>query len=197
MARAVQLSSKSSEHYGPPWLADLAHEVMGGIDLDPASCAAANRLIRARFYYSPERGEDGLREHWAGRVYLNPPGGQIKWQGQWVNQAALWWATLVARYNAGWVDEAIFTVFNLELFRYAQRWPGISHPLDFPYCMPKDRIDFHAPGEAPESSEPQGMPGHPNAVIYLWPKRNTWEAYQRFQKAFSPIGRTMPADIPF
>jgi hypothetical protein len=48
---------------------------MGGIDLDPASCATANETVRARTFYS--RKDDGLKRPWFGRVWLNPPYGKF------------------------------------------------------------------------------------------------------------------------
>lgn len=179
MTSAIQLSSKSNEWYGPKFMGDLSRQVMGGIDMDPCSCEAANRLIGARFYYSKkERGEDGLLLPWAGRIYCNPPGKSVIWQGVRTNSPSLWWAYLVTLYQAGWVEEAIFTIFNLETVRFTLRYPNLPQPFDFPYCIPKERIGFYRPDEAGGVERP-GSPGHPNAIIYLGPNVG------RFAKAFT------------
>ena len=44
---------------------------MGNITTDPASCAAANEIVKARFYYTIE--QNGLTKPWHGHVFLNPP----------------------------------------------------------------------------------------------------------------------------
>lgn len=59
------------EWYTPPTIIDAAREVMGGIDLDPSSCAIANEVVKAERYFTED--ENGLDQHWEGRIFLNPP----------------------------------------------------------------------------------------------------------------------------
>ena len=46
---------------------------MGDIDLDPASCSFAQKIVQAKRYFTEE--DDSLRPDvvWEGRIFLNPP----------------------------------------------------------------------------------------------------------------------------
>jgi ParB family chromosome partitioning protein len=59
------------EWYTPAAILEAARAVMGGIDLDPASCDEANALVQASQIFTEQ--DDGLAHPWHGRVFLNPP----------------------------------------------------------------------------------------------------------------------------
>jgi hypothetical protein len=59
------------EWYSPSDIVDAAREVLGAIDLDPASCDVANAVVQAARIYTTH--DNGLTQPWRGRVYLNPP----------------------------------------------------------------------------------------------------------------------------
>jgi hypothetical protein len=66
--------SESNEHYSPPDCVESARSLMGGVDLDPASCELANNeIVMADCFF--DREADGFNREWWGRVWLNPPGG--------------------------------------------------------------------------------------------------------------------------
>src|SRR2546430_17584816 len=72
---ALPREGKSNEWYTPSKYIETAREVLGSIDLDPASCELANRTVKADKYYTKE--DDGLSKEWHGNVWLNPPYGKI------------------------------------------------------------------------------------------------------------------------
>jgi hypothetical protein len=59
------------EWHTPPEYIDLARRVLGEIDLDPASSDIAQQTVRAKRYFT--LADDGARQPWEGRVWLNPP----------------------------------------------------------------------------------------------------------------------------
>jgi ParB family chromosome partitioning protein len=91
-----------TEWYTPVEYIELARQVLGNIDLDPASCEYAQSRVRARRYYTAE--DDGLAKEWAGRVWLNPP----------YSQPAIvhFVEKLVASVQSGGISDAILLTNN-------------------------------------------------------------------------------------
>ena len=67
----VANNSGNNEWYTPAEYIALAREVMGTIDLDPASNDIANKTVQADTYYTET--DSGLEHDWFGNVWLNPP----------------------------------------------------------------------------------------------------------------------------
>lgn len=123
---------KSCEWYTPPWLCVAAEKLLGGIDLDPFSCELANSIVQAgKFYALPQ---DGLALPWAGRVFVNPPGGAAR-----LTQKA--WKKLYASHAAGEVTAGVFLSFTLNALQTTQgHSPG--GVLAFPTWVSAKRVSY-------------------------------------------------------
>jgi hypothetical protein len=116
--------------FTPQTILKLVTEVMGGIDCDP--CWHPDCLVRATTTFTKQ--EDGLAQHWLGRVYLNPP----------FSDVAKWVAKLQAEVTAGHVTEAI-------IMTAAGTDAAWFHALrDYPRCFLRGRPRFaNATSETP------------------------------------------------
>jgi hypothetical protein len=151
------LTSKSNEWYTPLKYIVAAHELMGGIDLDPASNAIANETVKAANYYDIT--QNGLDKSWTGRVWLNPPYGR----DEAGSNQDIWSRRLIEQYNAGITTEAVLLVnaavdtkWFQNLFQYVEREPHF-----FPVCIPDHRINFYSPDSTASG------PTHGSALVYL------------------------------
>lgn len=74
-ARGAHVGNNScdNEWYTPEEYIAPYREMVGCIDIDPASCKFANKQVKARTFFSID--QDGLTKQWKGTVWLNPPYG--------------------------------------------------------------------------------------------------------------------------
>jgi len=73
-SQLINQTSGKVEYYTPSEIVEAVRRVLGFIDLDPFSSAAANDLIGAQHYFTAN--EDGLKQDWFGRFFMNHPFGR-------------------------------------------------------------------------------------------------------------------------
>lgn len=159
----VTANAGDNEWYTPREYIKAAIDVMGAIDLDPASAAAANQIVGAAEFY--DAAADGLTRPWAGRVWLNPPYAQPL-----VDR----FCTRLAReYTLGSVDEALVLVNNATETGWFQALLAVAAAA----CFPRGRVRFWHPDK-------QAVPLQGQAVLYLGRKGAVFAA--EFVK-FGPV----------
>jgi ParB family chromosome partitioning protein len=147
----VANNSGNNEWYTPPEYIAAAASVMGGIDLDPASCEIANSTVGAATFYTAE--VNGLEQPWGGRVWMNPPYAQPL--------ISHFSEAVAAKYEAGEIEQACVLVNNGTETGWFQRMLTAADAV----CFPKSRIKFLAPDGTPSGAPLQGQ-----AVIYFGPR---------------------------
>lgn len=162
---AVHFSSTSAEWFTPVHVLDLVREVLGDIDLDPASCMRAQQQVQAGAWCGLDHPDpdwrDGLAREWPGRIWLNPPYGTV---------IETWAHRLIHQYDLDITSEAI----TLLPARTDTEWfqPLFAHPI----CFVQGRLRF--------SGASTGAP-FPSALVYFG--SNT----RRFSGVFSQIGKVV------
>lgn len=153
------LATDFREWYTPLIYVEAARQVMGQIDIDPASNEIAQRIIQASHYFTIE--DDGLDKDWIGRCWLNPPYG---------NTCPLFVRRLLEQYDCGNVSEAILLVNShaTETNWFAPLWNYIL-------CFTDHRINFYAPEGTQNGST------HGSVFIYLGnQEKKFYEAFHQF-----------------
>ncbi len=125
----VSYNSGNNEWYTPSDYIDLAREVMGNIDLDPASSDKANEVVQAKRYYTAE--DDGLLQDWYGNVWLNPP----------------YSSELIMKFTEKLIEELPIMSQALVLVNNATETEWFSKLVNkaSAVCFPRSRVKFYMP----------------------------------------------------
>ena len=143
----VANNSGINEWYTPPEYIQAARDVMGEIDLDPASSEIANRIVGAKVFYTAD--DDGLGWAWDGRVWMNPP-----YSSELIRRFV---EKLCYHFETGDVTESIVLVNNATETIWFRNLSNFASAVVFP----QTRVKF---------LDPEGQPGAPlqgQAVLYL------------------------------
>ena len=156
----VANNSGNNEWYTPADYIEAAREVMGSIDIDPASNDIAQETVKAAVYYTAET--NGLDKEWRGNVWMNPP----------------YASDLIGKF----IDKLIGELQNIEqaivLVNNATEteWFGKLISRANAVCFPRSRVKFYMPDGK------TGAPLQGQAVIYFG------EHKERFAEVFSGKG---------
>jgi ParB family chromosome partitioning protein len=150
------------EWYTPEIYLEMAKEVMGSIDTDPASSKIANKRVKAETFYT--QSQNGLTKDWLGNVFLNPPYCMPEIE-QFLNK-------LLAEYAKGNVKQAIVLTNNSTDTNW---WQGLAGAAGI--CFPSHRIQFIAEDGKTKSSPLRGQ-----TFFHLGKSHDT------FHKVFGDIG---------
>lgn len=151
-----------TEWFTPPEYIAAAVEVMGGIDLDPASTPQANTVVGAAEIFTKE--DNGLLQPWHGRVWMNPPYAQPD-----IDRFS---EKLVNEYKLDRIETAIVLVNNATDTLWWVRMGRVANAV----CFPTGRIHFWHP-DKPSASPLQGQ-----CIFYFGADA------ERFVKQFGQFG---------
>jgi DNA-binding CsgD family transcriptional regulator len=157
---APLMTSETAEWYTPREVVEAAVAALGAIDLDP--CAEPAKGIPAARHFT--QAEDGLKRHWLGRVYMNPPYGGV---------ISDWTEKLAAECASGGVSAAVALVPARTDTAWFRNLPATVA------CFISGRLRF----SGHENSAP-----FPSVALYLGPEP------ERFRAAFRPLGETWTRD---
>jgi phage N-6-adenine-methyltransferase len=152
----------NSEWFTPGEYIAAARDVMGGIDLDPASTPEANEVVQADTFYTAA--DDGLAQNWHGTVWMNPP-----YASALIEKFC---AKLATEYRSGTVTAACALTNNATETAWFHTLAGAARCL----CFPQGRVQFWHP------DKDQAAPLQGQTVTYLGRDR------EHFVSAFSSFG---------
>jgi ParB family chromosome partitioning protein len=164
----VSHNSGNNEWYTPPEYIKAARQVMGDIDLDPASSKIANQTVQAATFYTQE--DDGLLHDWAGRVWMNPPYAS--------HLIGLFVDKLAEHVHRGDITEACVLVNNAT----ETGWFSVLLDVASCVCFIRSRVKF-----LDIEGKPSGAPLQGQAILYIGAN------VKGFTEAFASFGTVLYA----
>lgn len=164
MVSHVKNNTGKEEWYTPSKYIESAKKVMGSIDLDPASCIAAQKIVAAKRFYTKE--DDGLSQHWYGNIWINPP---------YVNHKITAFVDKL-ELDAANISQFISLTNNATETKWGQKLIGISNAI----CFPSSRVKF-----LDEALNPIGAPLQGQMICYKG------ENVDEFIKEFKGYGKVV------
>ena len=156
----VSYNSGNNEWYTPADIIEAARAVMGSIDIDPASNDIAQKVVKAKIYYTAE--SNGLNKKWTGNVWLNPPYAS-ELIGKFVDK-------LIKEQEH--YEQAIILVNNATETEWFRKIISIASAV----CFPKGRVKFYLPDGK------TGAPLQGQAILYIG------ASPKKFTDAFLKVG---------
>lgn len=118
----------NNQWFTPDFYMEMVRDVLGSIDLDPASHPLAQERICATHFFTED--DDGLSKDWFGKVWLNPPYAQPA-IGHFVDK-------MLMEAASGRIEEAIMLTHNYTDTGWFQKAARAATAI----CFTKGRIKF-------------------------------------------------------
>ena len=157
----VARNSGDFEWNTPVEILDAARQVLGLIDLDPASNPNANNVVQAKTFYTIK--DNGLAQQWRGTIFLNPPYAQPL-----VTQFC---QKLADSVRSGAVPSAIVVLNNSTETKHFDVLAAEAAAL----CFPTGRVRFWKPNQTSD------RPMQGQVLVYLGSEPGRFcEVFSRF-----------------
>jgi len=153
--RFAEVSQDHHDWYTPADCIEAARQVMGDIDLDPASSDIAQRTVKAARWYTIQT--NGLNQPWHGRIWLNPP-----YQAMLLKQFT---QKAIEEYRSGRLQQAV-------ILTHSATDTGWFHDLALEakgFVLTQGRIRFYSP-----IHHDSGSPHRGQAFFYFGPNLKTF-----------------------
>lgn len=143
-------TAESSEWYTPPPFVESGRRYLGGrIDLDPASCDAAQRIVKAERHFTEQN--DGLRQSWSGAatIWLNPPSPPAEWWDVLIRTIVARRLSVATGRDRRPLIRAVFVAYSVQFLqgsqsqdRGARRRRGPETVPAWSVCVPWKRVPY-------------------------------------------------------